>query len=70
MILLAALKANGLPHAHYELSAALAVALETPGGEQRWLDGEDIFAELPVIAMPAQAEGLIAEVGARIARML
>jgi len=70
VILLAALKANGLPHAHYELTAALAMALETPDAERRWLDGEDIFAELRVIAMPAQAEGLIAEVGARVARML
>jgi Fe-S-cluster containining protein len=70
VILLSALSANGLSHAHYELTAALATALDTAKAEGRWLKGEDLFGAVPVIPMPAEAEALVAEVGARIARML
>lgn len=42
--LLAALKAAALPMAPIELGTALAIALDTPDGEARWLAGENIFA--------------------------
>jgi len=42
----AALTAAGLPAHSYELNHALLVALETPDAERRWLNGEDIFAEV------------------------
>jgi Fe-S-cluster containining protein len=53
--LLAALRASGLPTVSYELSLALGVALSTPDAEARWLNGEDIFAGLPVAASLPQA---------------
>ncbi len=34
----------GLPDERLELTAAVRIALETPDAEQRWRDGEDIFA--------------------------
>jgi Fe-S-cluster containining protein len=66
LILLVALKANGLPASHYELSSAVAAALQVPDAEGRWLKGENIFAGLCVIAMPAEAERLAAATAARI----
>lgn len=42
-----ALKSAGLDANIYELSSALAVALETPDAAQRWANGEKVFAGLP-----------------------
>jgi hypothetical protein len=42
----AALAASGLPADSYELNHAMLVALETPDAEKRWLNGEDVFAEV------------------------
>ena len=47
MALAAALVRSGLATAAYELSAAVARALESPDLERRWLAGEDVFAGLP-----------------------
>jgi hypothetical protein len=46
--LFAALKASRLSHASYELGHALAVAVETPDAEARWLAGEDVFAGVQI----------------------
>lgn len=40
----AALASVDLPSNGYELNHAVRVALETPDGENRWLNGEDVFA--------------------------
>lgn len=39
----AALQANGLATASYELNAALVTALQTPHAQARWLRGEPVF---------------------------
>lgn len=44
----AALRLSGLPHVHYEMNQALAVALDHPDAEERWLAGEGLFAAVPV----------------------
>jgi Fe-S-cluster containining protein len=64
----AALSAQGLPAASYELSAGLEAAL-APGAEARWLAGEDVFAGIttaPADPAPiAQAvDAIVAEVRA------
>jgi Fe-S-cluster containining protein len=67
--LLAALQASGLPTVSYELSLALGVALSTPDAEARWLNGEDIFAGLPVAAsLPQAYRDQIEKVSQQIAR--
>jgi len=38
-----ALRGAGLPHAYYELNAALNRALSRDDAEAAWLSGEDIF---------------------------
>jgi hypothetical protein len=43
MALRAALKANALPHASYELNGALTRALELDEAQARWLAGEPVF---------------------------
>jgi len=50
MILQASLRLNGLPDTHYELNAALQIALDTENAEKRWLRGENIFAALPEVS--------------------
>ena len=50
MILQASLRLNGLPDTHYELNAALGIAMDTDNAEKRWLRGENIFAALPEIS--------------------
>ena len=47
MALAAALVRSALVTTAYELSAAVARALESPDLERRWLAGEDVFAGLP-----------------------
>ena len=42
----AALTASGLRADSYELNHAMLVALEVPDAEKRWLNGEDVFAEV------------------------
>ncbi len=43
IMLQAALRLAGLPWMHYEMNQALAVALEHPDAEERWLAGEPLF---------------------------
>jgi len=50
MILQASLRLNGLADTHYELNAALQIALDTDNAEKRWLRGENIFAALPEVS--------------------
>jgi Fe-S-cluster containining protein len=50
MILQASLRLNGLPDTHYELNAALQIAMDTDNAEKRWLCGENIFSALPEIS--------------------
>lgn len=44
----AALDLAGLPPVHYEMNQALAIALENPDAEERWLGGENLFAGVPI----------------------
>ena len=44
----AALILGGLPHPHYEMSQALAVALAHEDTEDRWLAGEPVFSEVDI----------------------
>lgn len=68
VVLLGAMRGAGLPTFAYELSAALAVALAIPDSEQRWLDGEDIFNDIPrAPARPAQVEQVAAQIAAELA---
>jgi len=56
-IVQAALILNGLPHYHYELIQALAVALETDNAEARWLAGEPLFKDIAVNAKDVAGGG-------------
>lgn len=47
-IMQASLILAGLPHLHYEMNQALAVALAQADAEDRWLAGEALFAGVPV----------------------
>jgi Fe-S-cluster containining protein len=58
-LLLAAGRSAGLPDDCFELSGALAVALEEPDGERRWLARENVFAAVPVAARPASVQAMI-----------
>lgn len=62
MMMHVALRLNGLRDANYELSAAVTRVLETDSAETRWLDGEDILAGVPVIALTAGGESKVAHV--------
>jgi hypothetical protein len=67
MILQAALRLNGLPDTHYELNAALDVALHTDDAEKRWLRGENIFAGLkPLAPNTPEVEQVLALITARV----
>lgn len=44
IILRAGLILSGLPHQHFEMNHALAIALEDENAEARWLAGEPVFA--------------------------
>ena len=46
MVMAAGLRHAGLPHRGYEFNGALSRALETDQAEQRWLAGDDIFADV------------------------
>lgn len=46
MVMATGLQHAGLPHHAYEFNAALSRALETDQAEQRWLAGDDIFADV------------------------
>jgi len=48
IVLQASLRLAGLPHRHYEMNQALAVALTLPDAEERWLAGDNIFGHIPV----------------------
>lgn len=65
--LVAALRLTGLDANAYELSEALRVALAREDAEQRWLEGEDVFAGVArAPAEPAQAEQAIAAIIAEL----
>jgi Fe-S-cluster containining protein len=49
IILLTAMRANGLPLVFYEMNAAVTAALRIENAEKRWLRGEPIFADLRTI---------------------
>lgn len=60
VILLAAMRARGLPLRFYEMNAAVTIIRATAQAEARWLDGEDIFAALPAITpLTPQAQGTV-----------
>ena len=42
----ASLRKFGLNYGSYELNHAVRVALEIEDAEQRWLNGEDVFADV------------------------
>jgi Fe-S-cluster containining protein len=66
-----ALMANGYPTNCYELNGAVTAALAVADAEQRWLRGEDIFADLPVVApLPPEAREWVAKVAGTVARTL
>ncbi len=56
----AALILSGLPHVHFEMNQALAVALQHEDAEERWLKGEPIFADVPMDAADLRPSGLSA----------
>lgn len=62
--MLGAMLAAGLPTQAYEFASALNVALNSPDGERRWLEGENIFRDLPKLA---QRQPAIDQVAAKIA---
>jgi len=67
LILQAALRLNGLSDAHYELNAALDLALQTENAEKRWLGGENIFAPLKALSSnKPEIEQILALIDARI----
>jgi Fe-S-cluster containining protein len=53
VMLLAAMRANGLPTHFYEMNAAVSVILATDNAEKRWLRGENIFGDLPTLIPPS-----------------
>jgi hypothetical protein len=64
----AALTETGLPDTSYELNAALALVIDDPAAEQRWLAGEDVFAGIPVDGegdAPTREFGRLLVAGAR-----
>ncbi len=66
--LLGALKASQLPMNSFELSAALDIALADPECEQRWLQGDDVFAGLPRnLGRPASFEAVAAQIAQDLA---
>lgn len=68
LMLMVGLKANRFPTRRYELNAALARALETPNSEARWLEGADIFEDLPPIGEDAGLERAVNGITAALAR--
>ena len=61
VVLIGAMRAQGLADATHELSAALGVALADPEAERRWLAGEDIFRDLPRTSPRPPAIELVAD---------
>lgn len=47
IMLQVALRLAGLPWMHYEMNQALAIALDHPDAEERWLAGEPLFDHVP-----------------------
>lgn len=58
-MLMAATRSVGLGIDTYELSSALAVALETPDAEKRWLAGEDVLAAAHKLPRPPQMQSSV-----------
>lgn len=66
--LLGALKAAALPTDALELASALDVALAEPDAEARWLDGVDVFRDVPrFVKREAATERAIAHIAAALA---
>jgi Putative zinc- or iron-chelating domain len=53
-----ALILSGLPHAHYEMNQALAVALAHNDAEECWLKGEPMFSAVPIDAADLRPSSL------------
>jgi len=72
MLLLASLKAAGLPTRPYELNTAVAAILAQDNAEKRWLRGEDVLAGVEPSAppVPPEFEAMIAGWSARIVETL
>ena len=58
LMMQAALILGGLPHRHYELNQALAVALSHEDAENRWLKGEPLFEGVVIDAGDQEASPL------------
>ena len=58
LMMQAALILSGLPHRHYELNQAVAVALSQDGAEDRWLKGEPLFEDVTVDSGDLEASPL------------
>jgi Fe-S-cluster containining protein len=72
LLLLASLKAVGLPTRAYELNTAVATILAQDNAEKRWLRGEDVLAGLDTTAPPVPPEfaDMIARWSAGVAETL
>ncbi len=58
IMLQAALILSELPHRHYELNHALALALAEENAEERWLAGEPVFADVAIDTSDVDASPL------------
>lgn len=58
-LLLGAMASLGREPATYELSSALAVALDIPDAEKRWLEGEDVLAAAARMPQPPNMQSSI-----------
>ncbi len=65
----AALMLSGLPHKHYELNQALAVALSRSDAEEQWLAGEPLFAGVAVDSADASTSPLTGSVQKLVATL-
>lgn len=67
VVLLGAMRGAGLPTQAYELAAALVAALAMPDSERRWLEGEDVFGDVPrAPSRPAPVERVATQIAAEL----
>lgn len=65
-LLLAAVRALHRDDRCYEVTSALAIALEQPDAERRWLTGEDLFAGALLVPRPPEANAMVDHLAAAI----
>lgn len=70
IVLTAAIKAAGFPDTAYELSGALARALEDEDSERRWLAGEDVFPGVLTTPRPPSTQDVIDRCAGAIAGLM